>query len=121
MAFLDRLVPQDTPVEAIRDPVLERAGVHLSVLRLDRIHAQISGNKWFKLIRNLDSAQAQDHDTLLSFGGPWSNHLHALACAGTGAVVSGVIGAAVGNSEAARRGGGVGAASGTLSGSSGTA
>ena len=70
MAFLDRLVPQDTPVEAIRDPVLERAGVQLSVLRLDRIHAQISGNKWFKLIRNLDSARAQDHDTLLSLAAP---------------------------------------------------
>ena len=82
MAFLDRLVPQDTPVEAIRDPVLERAGVQLSVLRLDRIHPQISGNKWFKLIRNLERARAEGHETLLSFGGPWSNHLHALARAG---------------------------------------
>lgn len=82
MALLDRLVPQDIPVQAIRDPVLDAAGMALSILRLDRIHPLVSGNKWFKLRHNLEAARAQGHDTLLSFGGPWSNHLHALAFAG---------------------------------------
>jgi 1-aminocyclopropane-1-carboxylate deaminase len=56
--------------------------VALTVLRADLIDAEISGNKYFKLLPNLQVARAQGHTTLLSFGGPWSNHLHALAAAG---------------------------------------
>ncbi|MBA4502083.1 1-aminocyclopropane-1-carboxylate deaminase/D-cysteine desulfhydrase [Marinobacterium marinum] len=56
-------------------------GLSLSVLRLDRIHTEISGNKWFKLQPALACAQ-RDGVPLLSFGGAWSNHLHALAYAG---------------------------------------
>lgn len=52
------------------------------ILRLDKIHPLISGNKWFKLKLNIDAALAQGHECLLSCGGPHSNHLHALAGAG---------------------------------------
>jgi len=52
------------------------------VLRTDLVDPQLSGNKWFKLLPNLALAREQGRTTLLSFGGPWSNHLHALACAG---------------------------------------
>ncbi|PSL13223.1 1-aminocyclopropane-1-carboxylate deaminase [Marinobacterium halophilum] len=55
--------------------------VHLSVLRLDNIHAEISGNKWFKLLPVLQAAR-ESGQSLLSFGGAWSNHVHALAYAG---------------------------------------
>ena len=55
-------------------------GVELAVLRLDRIDPLISGNKWFKLSGHL--AQAQDAKGIISLGGAWSNHLHALAAAG---------------------------------------
>jgi len=54
----------------------------VSVLRLDQLHPLISGNKWFKLKYNLESAQQEGFDALLSCGGPHSNHLHALAAAG---------------------------------------
>jgi 1-aminocyclopropane-1-carboxylate deaminase len=74
--------PQATPVQEIHDPALERAGVRLLVKRLDLTHPDISGNKWYKLKYNLRAAREQGHDTLLSFGGPWSNHIHALAAAG---------------------------------------
>ncbi|TFY93622.1 pyridoxal-phosphate dependent enzyme [Pseudomonas nabeulensis] len=55
-------------------------GVELAVLRLDRIDPLISGNKWFKLTGHL--AQAQNASGIISLGGAYSNHLHALAAAG---------------------------------------
>lgn len=67
------------------DPVPSRFfaayGIRLSVLRLDRTDAAISGNKWFKLLPALEQAR-RDGRPVLSFGGAWSNHLHALAYAG---------------------------------------
>lgn len=53
----------------------------LRMLRLDKIHPIISGNKWFKLRPNLDAARDAGLDKLLSFGGGYSNHLVALAFA----------------------------------------
>jgi 1-aminocyclopropane-1-carboxylate deaminase len=51
------------------------------VLRLDKIHPEISGNKWFKLKYYLDRAAHTNKNTLISFGGAYSNHLLALAAA----------------------------------------
>ena len=51
------------------------------VLRLDKIHPEISGNKWFKLKYYLDRAVLTQKDKLISFGGAYSNHLLALAAA----------------------------------------
>ena len=52
-----------------------------NVLRLDKIHPEISGNKWFKLKYYLDRAVLTQKDKLISFGGAYSNHLLALAAA----------------------------------------
>lgn len=54
----------------------------LQILRLDLLHPQLSGNKWYKLRLNLQAAKELGHNTVLSFGGAYSNHLHALAAAG---------------------------------------
>lgn len=54
----------------------------VDVLRLDRVHSFISGNKWYKLKHHMLAACAQGYSELLSFGGAYSNHLHALAYAG---------------------------------------
>lgn len=56
--------------------------ISFSILRLDQTDSLISGNKWFKLKYNLIEARQQGFKTLLSFGGPFSNHIHALAAAG---------------------------------------
>ena len=56
--------------------------VRLHMLRLDLLDPELSGNKWFKLKLNLQAARARGAHTLVSFGGVWSNHLHALASAG---------------------------------------
>ncbi len=56
--------------------------MHLSVKRDDLLHSDISGNKWRKLKFNLIEASSRQIDHILSFGGAYSNHIHALAAAG---------------------------------------
>ncbi|HEB63125.1 MAG TPA: 1-aminocyclopropane-1-carboxylate deaminase/D-cysteine desulfhydrase [Gammaproteobacteria bacterium] len=74
--------PACRPLQKIEDKILDKAGVRLLIKREDQVHPVISGNKWHKLKYNLEVAQAQGHDKLLSFGGAYSNHIHALAGAG---------------------------------------
>lgn len=69
-----------TPLEAMRLDWLN--GVELAVLRLDRIDPLISGNKWFKLTKHLAQARQAGASGVISLGGAYSNHLHALAAAG---------------------------------------
>ena len=66
----------------MKDPVLEPYGVRLLVKREDLIHPQVSGNKWRKLKYNLQEAKKLGHNTLLTFGGAFSNHILATATAG---------------------------------------
>ncbi len=56
-------------------------GISLSVLRLDKIHPIVSGNKIFKLHYFIEKALKSQHKTLVSFGGAYSNHLVATAYA----------------------------------------
>lgn len=60
---------------------LSTAEVAVDVLRLDRVHTVVSGNKWFKLKYYLQDAIASGAERLASFGGPWSNHIVAVAYA----------------------------------------
>lgn len=53
----------------------------LNVLRLDKIHPVVSGNKWFKLKYYLDEARNLQKTTVATFGGAWSNHIIATAYA----------------------------------------
>ena len=46
------------------------------------MHTTVSGNKFRKLKYNLEQATREGHNTLLTFGGPFSNHLAATAAAG---------------------------------------
>ncbi len=52
-----------------------------AMLRLDLLHPDISGNKWFKLRHNLALARAAGKHTILTFGGAYSNHIAATAAA----------------------------------------
>lgn len=58
-----------------------RFPVQLTVKRLDLIHPQISGNKFFKLKYNLLAAKQQNLNQVLTFGGAYSNHIAATAYA----------------------------------------
>ncbi len=57
-------------------------GHSVDMLRLDLVHPIVSGNKWYKLKMYLHEAKEQNAKTLASFGGPYSNHIVALAFAG---------------------------------------
>ena len=62
-------------------PLLEEKKVRLFIKRIDKIHPFVSGNKWFKLKYNLLEAKKQGLNTLLTFGGAYSNHISATAFA----------------------------------------
>ncbi|MDP4261526.1 MAG: pyridoxal-phosphate dependent enzyme [Bacteroidota bacterium] len=62
-------------------PVPAEKGISVSVLRLDKIHPVISGNKWFKLRYYLQEAGEQHKKRIITFGGAWSNHIVATAAA----------------------------------------
>ena len=64
-------------------PVAEVPLGNVSLLRLDLFDALAPGNKWFKLQGHLARARTQGLGRLVSFGGAWSNHLHALAALGS--------------------------------------
>jgi len=64
------------------------AGIQILVFRDDLNHATVSGNKLHKLTPNIALAKSRNCSTILSFGGPHSNHLHALAWAGRDAGLS---------------------------------
>lgn len=63
-------------------PILTDKKVTLFVKREDLIHPFISGNKFRKLTYNLSEAKRLGLDTLLTFGGAFSNHIAAAAYAG---------------------------------------
>jgi len=54
----------------------------LHIKREDLADPYFGGNKWRKLKYNLIQAKAQHNNTLLTFGGAWSNHIYATAAAG---------------------------------------
>jgi 1-aminocyclopropane-1-carboxylate deaminase len=70
-------------IEAVPLTLPEFTGrkLHVEVLRLDNIHPVISGNKWFKLKYYLGDALTKQADTIITFGGAWSNHIIATAYA----------------------------------------
>jgi 1-aminocyclopropane-1-carboxylate deaminase len=53
--------------------------VELWCKRDDLLHPIISGNKWRKLVKPLQAFRGNPPSHILSFGGPYSNHLHALS------------------------------------------
>lgn len=61
---------------------LDNSTITLAIKREDLLHPHISGNKYRKLKYNLIQAKEENKDTLLSFGGAFSNHIAALAYAG---------------------------------------
>ncbi|MBQ0907910.1 1-aminocyclopropane-1-carboxylate deaminase/D-cysteine desulfhydrase [Flavobacterium sp. F-328] len=54
----------------------------IAIKREDLLHPFVSGNKFRKLKYNLQQAKKEQHHTLLTFGGAFSNHIAAIAYAG---------------------------------------
>jgi 1-aminocyclopropane-1-carboxylate deaminase len=60
-------------------PYFSTNTIQVDCLRLDQIHPIVSGNKWYKLRFYIQAAIESNATTIASFGGPYSNHLVALA------------------------------------------
>ena len=71
-----------TPIQIVEAPIFIELGLRVYIKRDDLIHAYISGNKWRKLKYNLIEAEKSGFQTLLTFGGAFSNHIAAVAAAG---------------------------------------
>lgn len=70
-------------MESINQKIhLENTNVSLYIKREDLLHPSISGNKFRKLKYNLAQAKSESKQTLLTFGGAFSNHILAVAAAG---------------------------------------
>lgn len=72
----------NTPIQEIHNSLFEKKGIRVLVKRDDLNHSVISGNKFRKLKYNLEQAKAEERNTLLTFGGAFSNHIYAVAGAG---------------------------------------
>ncbi|WP_286234677.1 1-aminocyclopropane-1-carboxylate deaminase/D-cysteine desulfhydrase [Thalassotalea sediminis] len=75
------ITPIHSPVQRLKHPLFAQYNLHVSVKRDDLIHPIISGNKWRKLKYNLQFAKTAGYKGVISFGGAYSNHIHALAYA----------------------------------------
>lgn len=72
---------QAVRVEKVQKKLYQHKQVQVDVLRLDETDTVISGNKWYKLKGYLKDAEAQGKETILTFGGAFSNHIVATAAA----------------------------------------
>lgn len=57
----------------------ENIGSPFTVKRFDEMHSTVNGNKWFKLMFNLEEMNRRGAKQLVTFGGAYSNHIHATA------------------------------------------
>ncbi len=82
--FLERLNNAKIPCDAVSTNWLTERQITLNILRTDLLDPLVSGNKWYKQKGHLEYAFANSYTIALSFGGAWSNHIHALAASGYG-------------------------------------
>jgi 1-aminocyclopropane-1-carboxylate deaminase len=80
--FRDLKLLLPSPLEELADDRLSSRSVRLYLKRDDLIHPEIPGNKWRKVKYNLAAAAQSGNDTLLTFGGAYSNHIRATAAVG---------------------------------------
>ncbi len=71
-----------SPLQLLQDELFLQKNVRVFLKRDDLIHPEISGNKWRKLKYNLQDFLTTGKDSLLTFGGAYSNHIRATAAAG---------------------------------------
>jgi len=68
-------------LQTIKHSLFDRHKITVMIKRDDLIHPIISGNKWRKLKYNIEHAKKHRKKGIISFGGAYSNHIHALAFA----------------------------------------
>ena len=71
--------PGETPIQFVE---CFPDNIKLYIKREDLIHPLVSGNKWRKLKYNMIETGKRGCSSILTFGGAFSNHIHATAAAG---------------------------------------
>ena len=61
--------------QEIFDTFFKEKEIRVFMRRLDLINSPISGNKYFKLKYNISKALENKNDTIVTFGGAYSNHI----------------------------------------------
>ena len=80
--LVDFFETMKSPLQLLPNPFPTKVNINLYIKRDDLLHPMVSGNKFRKLKYNLLAASVQGIDRLVTFGGAYSNHLHATAAAG---------------------------------------
>jgi 1-aminocyclopropane-1-carboxylate deaminase len=79
---INQILQLPSPLQKLYDATFDEKGLKVFVKRDDLIHHEISGNKWRKLKYNLLNAKVLGYESILTFGGAYSNHIYATAAAG---------------------------------------
>lgn len=75
------LTPNIT-IQELSNDFLKKYKVQLYIQREDLIHSEVSGNKWRKLKYNINEYFTSGCQSIITFGGAFSNHIAATACIG---------------------------------------
>ena len=68
-----------SPVQILKDELYASKGLEVFIKRDDLIDSRVSGNKWRKLKYNIEKYKTGGYQSLLTFGGAYSNHIAATA------------------------------------------
>ncbi|MEI7670448.1 MAG: 1-aminocyclopropane-1-carboxylate deaminase/D-cysteine desulfhydrase, partial [Pseudomonadota bacterium] len=87
------MVQSEIILQKIEEDLFHQKNVSVMLARLDLLHPDYGGNKWFKLKYNLAAAKKNNFKQVLTFGGAFSNHIYSTAaiCADEGFASIGVI------------------------------
>ena len=75
---LVQIMTLPSPIQKVYSPIWDDQNIELYIKREDLIHPLVNGNKYRKLKYNLDHKP----NCIITFGGAFSNHIHATASAG---------------------------------------
>jgi 1-aminocyclopropane-1-carboxylate deaminase len=87
MTNIQNLLKQIFPLNTRNTPIIEISidkNLRLFIKREDLIHTQISGNKFWKLLYNIENylSRNSQNPQIITFGGAFSNHIFAVSALG---------------------------------------
>lgn len=82
MLDFEQILNLPSPLQPLDDELFFEKKVEVFMKRDDLIHERVSGNKWRKLKYNIQNISDLGKKGVVTFGGAFSNHIHATAAAG---------------------------------------
>lgn len=82
MHDFEKILNLPSPLQPLVDELFIEKKVKVFIKRDDLIHEEVSGNKWRKLKYNIQNISELGKKGVVTFGGAFSNHIHATAAAG---------------------------------------